>query len=225
MIKPLRANMMPSQGKVVYFTKARRYSYDRRPMIEPPVKPFGIDTFGVDEKSRIAMAEADIRVDIVNGDLNLVVLRKISFALSKLGTFEDEKVRSNGIRYLIEDVGRYGEPEGLGILKMCYELYGRCEGVLDQLFHVADNIGTVRGMRILLSAYLSKPSDDRLEGLSNFAWWFPGAIPRMVNVMDASPLPNHLSQMATDSLQRYVDTIPTSESLAKAGTAVCPELE
>ena len=204
MLKPPRADKSPSKGNVVHFTKARRYSYGKRPMIEPPVKPFGIDTFGVDEKSRMAMAEADIRVDMVRGDLDLVVLRKINFALSALRDFSDDVVRMQGILYLIEDAMNYGEPEGLGVLKQCYALYGEREGVPGRLFRAADNIGTMRGMRVLLTAYISEPGDHHLAGLNNFAWWFPGAIPLMTSVIGAAPVPRTLADKAISELEKFL---------------------
>ncbi len=214
MLRPLRADKSPSHGKVVHFTKARRYPYGKRPMIEPPLKPFGIDTFGVSEKNRMQMAEADIRVDITGGDLNLVVLRKINYLLDEIQKFADEQQRMRAIGYIIEDVRNYGEPEGLGILKQCYILYGRCEGVLEQLFLAADNIGTVRGMRVLLTAYVTEPSPEHLANMGNFAWWFPGAVSTMVSVIGASPIPRPLAKMAINELEKYAP----SESTAVGST-------
>ena len=215
MLKPLRADKSPSNGKVIHFTKARRYPYGARPMIEPPVKPFGIDTFGAGEKSRLAMAEADIRADMTSGDLDLHVLRKINFALDALKDFRDAGIRMQGITYLIEDVRNYGEPEGLGVLKQCYVLYGKCEGVLEQLFHAADNIGTLRGMRTILTAYVAEPVEGHLSGLDNFAWWFPGAVPMMVSILSAFRLPKPISEEAVSRIQRHV----SPESSAAGGSA------
>jgi len=183
-------------------------------MLEPPAKPFGIDTFGVNEKNRIVMADADIRVDISNGDLNQIVLRKINFTLKALQSFNDEQVILRAIRYLIEDVSNYGEPEGLGILKICYLLHGRYDGVLEQLFQAADNIGTVLGMKTLLSAYISEPTDNHLEALHNFAWWFPGVAPRIATLIEASPLPRHIVQPAVDDIMKYDVPEPNGRSSA-----------
>ncbi len=211
------ADIPPKDAKVVRITKAKRLGYSKRPAAEPPCRMQVLETRGIPESSRIAVTRDYLGVDIDSGDLDQSVLRKARYVVERLGdkipdpegrgnNFHDSSVKMKGMLYILDILAEYGEPEGLGVLRIAHELFGSNMHLHRQIHSVAEAIGTRRSLNVLLSAFVSDPSKaNHLQALKDFAWWYPGAVESMIRFIRASALSQKTAKKAIAELQDVHD--------------------
>ncbi|VVC04784.1 Uncharacterised protein [Candidatus Bilamarchaeum dharawalense] len=168
--------------RIIHITAARRIGRSERPEIEPPmlVKPL---VARIPEKDRAIIAEAEVRLDMRTGDLDMVVLRKCNFVFEHAKeAFANSARRSRVVRNFVTIVQDYGEPEGVPLLQKALEKYGTSRPVRFAISTAISRIGDESCLDLLLNlvrmdVMFPKP---HLDSLLQFAQSYPTTVPAIL---------------------------------------------
>jgi hypothetical protein len=182
--------------KIVHISKAKRLPYNERPKTEPPCEMKLLWTAAISETNRAVMVEADIRADIKNGDLNLTALRKCRYALDHVQeAFSDDSAVDELVSYILSVVRDYGEPEGVGILRRAWELFGNKKELAERISTFAARICSASDYGIIITALESDVSSSKhRDAVSHFLERYPEKASEMYDALVESTVPEEIAR-------------------------------